>query len=389
MLSSKNIKFLLVGGHLTPALAVLQELKKRGHSNFVWIGRKYTQDGDIRKSAEYKIIKNQNIKFYNLITGKLQRRWTRKNFLIGIKQLFLLPLGLLKALKIILKERPKIIISFGGYLALPVSFWGKLFGSKIVTHEQTITTGLANKWISKFADKILISWEESKNNFPPKKTILTGNPLRNEIFSTKTNNFNFFNDLPIIYVTGGSQGSNNINLCLFEIISKILKFANLIHQTGSSTVTNDYEKALKVKKKLPKKLYTNYIVREHIYGEEIGEVFNKASFIISRAGANTVTELLALGKPSILIPIPWSSNNEQYKNAQVLENIGLTSIITQQELNPDILYDKILSMLNSINNKMGVNQVPLELIKELAKNKVNLRASESIVNEIEHLIDIN
>ncbi len=382
----QNKKIMLIGGHLTPALAVLEELRSRGYSNFVWVGRKYSQEGDERKSSEYKLIKEQGIKFYNLTTGRLQRKWVPNTVKIGLTQFAKIPVGFLQASKIVSKEKPDIVVSFGGYLAFPIVFAAKMQGRKVVTHEQTVVTGLSNKLISKFADKILISWDVLKKHFPEKKTVLTGNPIRKEVLEVSSNDFNFANELPIVYVTGGSQGSNTINWRLLEILSKLLKRANVIHQTGSSTVTKDHERALKARKRLAKKLQANYVIKEHIYGKQIGEVFNKSALVVTRCGANTLTELLALGKPAVLVPIPWSSGNEQMKNAQMLENIGLGTIINQEEITPDLLYEKITFMLDKANGEMAPNDRSWQAVERSAKALASLDASKLIVDEIEKLI---
>ncbi|MBN1915636.1 UDP-N-acetylglucosamine--N-acetylmuramyl-(pentapeptide) pyrophosphoryl-undecaprenol N-acetylglucosamine transferase [Candidatus Dojkabacteria bacterium] len=385
-LEKEKIKFMFVGGHLTPALAVLEELKVQGYTNIVWTGRKYSQEGDKRKSSEFKLIKSKGIKFYNLNTGRLQRKWVLKTLLLGLKNLLMIPFGFLKAFNIVLKEKPDIVISFGGYLALPIVCSAKVLNRKIVTHEQTVVTGLANKFIAKLANRVFISWDISRKYFPAKKTVLTGNPLRKEVFQTGTNDFDFHNDRPIVYVTGGSQGSNTINWRLLEILPKLLKHANVIHQTGSSTVTQDYEKALKKKKRLNKKLQENYVVRKHIFGRQIGEIFAKSTLVVSRSGANTLTELLALGRPAVLIPIPWSSGDEQMKNARMIESIGLATVLTQEEITPDLLYNRILNVLEVVRSGKGLNGYPLDLVRITARSKVKLNAAENIVNEIENII---
>ena len=384
--TKKEIKVMLIGGHLTPALAVYEEMKARGYSDFIWVGRKYSQEGDKRKSSEFKQVRNLGIKFYNLNTGRLQRKWVPNTFLVGLKQLIRLPFGFTQAFSIVSKEKPDIVISFGGYLAFPVVVAAKVLGKKTVTHEQTVVTGLSNEWISKFADKIFISWDISKKFFPEKKTVLTGNPIRKEVFDVGSNDFVFENDLPVVYVTGGAQGSNTINWRLLEILPRLLKYANVIHQTGSSTVTSDYEKALKARKRLHKKLQSHYIVREHIYGKEIGEVFSKSSLVVSRCGANTLTELLALGKPAVLVPIPWSSGDEQKKNAEMLEQLGLATIITQDEISPDLLYERITFMLARTGETTSLNGYTWTAVREAAKSRVNVNAAQAIVDEIEKLL---
>lgn len=162
-------RILITGGHLTPAIAVISELKKRGFTNFVWVGHKKNQKGNIELSAEFLTIKKLEIPFVNLKTGKLSRTWSFATFFNDMKNLCMISAGIIQSSYIIFKYRPSLILSFGGYLAVPVVLVGKILGTKVITHEQTLVTGLANRIISKFADKILISWETSSKFFNTKK----------------------------------------------------------------------------------------------------------------------------------------------------------------------------------------------------------------------------
>jgi UDP-N-acetylglucosamine--N-acetylmuramyl-(pentapeptide) pyrophosphoryl-undecaprenol N-acetylglucosamine transferase len=388
-MSTQNIKkhrILITGGHLTPALAVHAELKKRGYSNFLWVGHKKNQSKSKSISAEYQIVTNEGVKFINLRSGKLIRKWTRETFLNGLMQIIYLKLGFIKAFYIILRYRPKLIMSFGGFLAVPIVFWGKIFRVKVITHEQTIVVGLANKIISKFADKILISWEESKKFFTQKKVIFTGNPIRREIFSKKSECLTkeFDPKLPILYITGGNQGAHEINKRVFEILDKLLEDFNVIHQTGSSSVTGDYlfAKEFKNKLTLPKKC--RYAVRDFIDAAEIGEAFQKSNLILSRAGANTVTEILATGKLCILIPIPWASNNEQFLNANLVKSTGLGYILEQNDaLSSQQLYSVILNALSLIKSGKDWINSDLEECQKRASSLITLDAPVRVANEIE------
>ncbi len=385
-MNNKNQRILITGGHLTPAMAVLHELKKRGYNNIVWVGHKYNQAKNKQLSPEFITVTSNNITFIELKTGKLVRKWTKETFVYGIAQFIYIITGFLKSLFIILKYRPRIIISFGGYLALPVVFWGKLLGSKIVTHEQTIVTGLANKLISKFANKIFISWENSKHFFNPKKTILTGNPVRREIFISKSESLTkgFNKKLPTIYITGGNQGANEINKRVFAVLEKILEDCNVIHQTGNSSVTQDFEKSQELKAKLPYHLKERYVVKDFILENEIGEAMQNADLLLCRAGANTVSEILALGKLAILMPIPWVSFNEQQRNAEMVVNTGLGHILIQKDtLSSETVFQTILFGLTQLKRNKGFNNDDIEKCKEKARLLVNLDAPMIIVDEIE------
>ena len=390
-MNNSNKKLILItGGHLTPAIAVVNELKKRGHNNLIWVGSKHNQKGNKELSPEFLTVKSLGIKFINLKTGKLNRNWSGDTFFSGINNLFLLINGSIKSIYIILRYRPALIMSFGGYLAVPIVISGKLFRRTVITHEQTMVVGLANKIIAKLADKVLISWESSKKYFDKKKTILTGNPIRRDIFIIKSNNLtkNFDKNYPTLLIYGGNQGSHEINSRIFEIIPDILQECNVIHQTGNSSVTQDYKKAQEIKRELPVELQIRYEIRDYITAEEVGEALNKSDLILGRSGANNVSELLALGKLSILIPIPWSSHDEQTKNAHYIADVGLGYVLKQSEnLSSKTVFQTILIGLNQLKTGKGFNGRPIEECKSLGKSKIILDAPQNVVNEIERAMN--
>lgn len=383
-------KIVITGGHLTPAIASLNELKKRGYNKIFWIGVKKNQARNNKKTAEFLTIVKEGIPFFSLTTGKLIRNWEFSTFFYGLKQLFLIPYGFVNALILIIKIRPVIVISFGGFLALPVVFWAKVFRIKIVTHEQTQILGLANKLIAKLAHKVLISWKSSEKFFPKSKTVFTGNPIRREILYSKSSTLtrDFDKSRPILFVMGGNQGSHHINDKIFEILPKLLEDFNVIHQTGNSEATGDYTKALKIKESLNTYISLRYHVKDYIGSDEIGEALNSATIIVCRAGANTITELLATGKLSIIIPLPKSSYNEQVKNALLMESTGLGYYLPQkEEINAEKLYQTILMGLNQFKLGKGFNNKMLSECIETAKSMINLDAPSAVVDEIEKLLN--
>jgi UDP-N-acetylglucosamine--N-acetylmuramyl-(pentapeptide) pyrophosphoryl-undecaprenol N-acetylglucosamine transferase len=329
----------------------VEELVNQKYSNLVWVGTKFSQTDSKNTSAEFNSVNSLGIHFIDFKAGKIWRKVTLKTLSKALLNFLLIPIGFIKAIGIITNEKPKLILSFGGFLALPIVIIGKLFGKKVITHEQTLTVGLANKLISKFANKILISFESSSKYFPKEKTVLTGLPIRNNIFEKGSDKIFFSNNKPIIYITGGNQGSNTINWRLFKILPRLLNNANVIHQVGGSTLTNDIIKAKETKGSLPKELQSNYLYFENTY-DIIGEIFSKSDVILSRSGANTVYEILALGKLAVLIPIPWSSGQEQLLNAQLVAKTGLGFILNQyDEMPPEELFQSLNLALEMLNKK--------------------------------------
>ena len=343
------MKILITGAHFTPAVATIEELKKMDGVEVVYVGRKTTLEGDKALSVESKVLPAMGVKFIPIITGRLQRSFTPYT----IPSLLKIPIGLIQALYIILSEKPDVILSFGGYVAVPVVIVGWLFSIPTIVHEQTITLGLANRINSIFADKIAASFE--KGVLKGEKVILTGNPVRQNILDLSrlpadkagpgdiTEEYSEIfksarkDKKPVILFTGGNQGSHVINLAVEESLDKLLKIACIIHVTGDNKF-EDFERL--------QGLQTGrYLVKKWI-GEEWGVILSQVDLVICRAGINTLNELAYLGKPALIIPI---ASSEQNKNAKYFEELGLVKVLSQSKLSGETLLRNIRLLLNGLN----------------------------------------
>ena len=337
------MKLLITGGHHTSALPVIGLLKKEHLDvEIFWVGHKHTSKGDKNPTLEFIDITKLNIPFFNLHAGKFYKTYDPI-------RLAKIPFGFVHALYLLLKIKPDMILSFGGYLAVPIVIVGKLLGIPSITHEQTVVVGLANKVISRFANKILISWPQSEKYFPTQKTVLTGLPLRAEIFNSTSNTFEINSNLHTVYITAGKTGSHKINTVIGEALPELLKFVNVIHQCGDNSVFNDFTLLEKRYEEIKSEAQGKYILRKFVLKDEIGEAFQKADFIFIRGGAHTVLEAIALKKPAIVVPIPWVSHNEQFKNAQVLNEVGLGYLIEEKNLTKATVLTAIKELESNIN----------------------------------------
>jgi UDP-N-acetylglucosamine--N-acetylmuramyl-(pentapeptide) pyrophosphoryl-undecaprenol N-acetylglucosamine transferase len=359
------MKIVMTGGHHTSALPVIQLLQKHNNIQIEWFGAINSLKGDKNKGLEYKEITALGITFHQLKAGKFYRTF-------DIKRLIRIPFGFFQALYLLTKVRADLIFSFGGYLAVPTVLAGWFLGIPCITHEQTVVSGWANKLISHFASKILITWPSSASFFPQDKTILTGIPLRPEIFKQTSNSFEINSQLPTVYLTGGKTGSHKLNMAVLEKMPEILSVCNLIHQCGDYSETNDFEKLQNKFSQIKTNTIGTYHLRKFVMSEEIGEAFGKASLVIARSGAHIVYDLAALKKPSLLIPIPWVSHNEQYKNAEVLKEAGIAEILEEKDLTPETLFMHTKEMLHNLSNYQKTKS--FDFIKE--------DAAQLIVNEI-------
>ena len=375
----KNVKLVFIGGHHTPALAVVDALARKfeiRNSKFeiFWIGHKYSMWGDKNVSAEYQEITKRGIPFYDLRAGKLYK--TFHPF-----KLMRLPFGFLQAAYYLLKIRPQLIVSFGGYLAPPAVIGGWFLGIPSVTHEQTVIGGWANRLVARFAKKIFVSWEESLERFPKEKVIVTGNPLRKSIFEVKEQLTMSTEQLPTLYITGGKQGSHVINEAVRGELPRLLEKYNVTHQCGRSSVFDDYQELKELSSdggELSSEQRSRYILKDYFTEEEIGAVFAVADVVISRAGANIVYELAALGKPAILIPIPWVSHNEQYQNAKVLADAGSAIILEEKNLSAKSIL--------LCSDELFANLEKYQQGGKRAQKLVRLDAADRIAEEISALL---
>ncbi len=340
------MKLLITGGHLAPALAVIEELKKtKPEADIIFVGRKYALDSEKTVSLEYKEINKRKIPFIPLQAGRL----THLLSLRSLRSLLRIPLGFFNAFFIVRDQRPDDILSFGGYLAVPLVFWASVFRIPVFTHEQTIKTGLANKIIGFFSKKIFVAFKESKTHFDSKKTIVTGNPVRQSIYEIKEKPFSVNKDRPVIYVTGGSLGSHSINEHIKNILPGLLKKYIVIHQAGDTKEYHDFEDLLLYKQELPPDLQNRYFLAKHFFEDEMGYVYSLADLVVGRSGANTFFELVNLKIPAVFIPLPWASGKEQQFHAEIFAKNQTGEIFHQIETSGKLLriIDKMIANIDS------------------------------------------
>ncbi|MBI2620685.1 glycosyltransferase [candidate division WWE3 bacterium] len=335
------MKIVMTGGHHTCALPVIELLKRIDKGvKIYWMGHKYSAKGDKNPSLEYREITKLNIPFFDLKAGKFYKTF-------DILNLIRIPFGFIQALYVLAKVKPGVIMSFGGYLSVPVVLAGWILGVKSVTHEQTLVSGFANRLVSRFAKKVLVGWPSSGKYFPQSKVVVVGLPIRRQVFDKSSNSFEAKNGLPAIYITAGKQGSHKINVLVLESLEKLLSFCNVIHQCGDNSVYGDYDASNKKYSKIVEKspVSGRYFVRRFVTEGEIGEAYAKASLVVSRAGAHTIYELLALKKPALLIPIPWASHDEQNINARFLADCGLAEVLDEASLSPGSFVARVREMV--------------------------------------------
>lgn len=366
------------GGHVSVALSILGELEKRYNNTkemVSYIGGDLAMVGDkSAKSIEEKRMEGRGYRFYKLRAGKLQRYLSFET----IRLLFRSILGFFDAMKYLQHINPDIVISTGGFVSVPVAIASYIFRKPLFIHEQTAAVGLTNKISGYIAKKIFVTFPESLKYFPKEKTKVIGNPIRKEIFEINTgtpllDHLELMkkekSKYPIIYISGGGLGSHVINTAIRDSLLHILNKYQLILQTGDNQTFRDFDVLKKEQGKLPKEKRERIYITKFVTDFEIGAVFNTVDMYMGRSGANTVYELGVLGIPSILIPIPWVTHNEQELNAKVLVNMGIGTILREGNLSRESLINSIDNFYNSLNQKE-------RLIDRLATNSVEILLDE-------------
>jgi UDP-N-acetylglucosamine--N-acetylmuramyl-(pentapeptide) pyrophosphoryl-undecaprenol N-acetylglucosamine transferase len=328
---------LITGGHLTPALAVIEALQQYHDIDIVFVGRTIALEKQHTMSEEERLVQQKNIQFYPLTTGRLTRTFSIDTFISLCK----IPQGFIESFQRIKDSKPDLIVTFGGYIGFPISIVATILGIPIVLHEQSVVPGLSNRIIGRIAKKIFVTYKETSSYFK-KSTDVVGLPIRSNILKPPSQpSFRYPKEYPILYIAGGSTGSVSLNTFIFSILSELLSTYTIIHQTGHVS----YPQSLTYKTSLQPKLSDRYIPLPYIEETDLAWVYKHASLYIGRSGANTVMELLLTGLCAICIPLPWASHKEQEYNAKKMESLGRSIILPQDSLTKEKIFQNIDTLL--------------------------------------------
>lgn len=320
-------------GHVTPNIALLPELKNQGY-DVHYIG---SHDG-----IEKKLIEEFDIPYYGISSGKLRRYFDPKNFSDPFKVLK----GYSEASSLMKKLKPDVVFSKGGFVAVPVVWAAKRRKIPAIIHESDMTPGLANKICIPFATTICANFPETLSALPDGKAVLTGSPIRRELFSgNKLAGLEFCGfhvNKPVILIIGGSLGSAVINDAVRKILPMLLEEFQIIHICGKDKLDENWKNT------------PGYVQFEYVK-KELSDLLDAADLIISRAGANAICEILALRKPNILIPLSAAaSRGDQILNAASFERQGFSYVIKEETLTKDELLSAIHHVYQSKNTYIDV-----------------------------------
>ena len=354
-------KIVLTGGgtagHVTPNLALLPHLREKG-CEISYIG---SYDG-----IEKSLVEAAGVPYYGISSGKLRRYFDPKNFSDPFKVLK----GFFEARKLLKNLKPDVVFSKGGFVSVPVVLAAKTRHIPCIIHESDITPGLANKICIPMAEKVCANFPETMKYLPEDKAVLTGSPIREELFrGNKIAGLDFCGftaNKPVIMIVGGSTGAAALNEAVRNLLPTLLRDYQIIHLCGKGKAAEEYNTA------------EGYRQFEYI-SKEMKDLFAAADLVISRAGANSICELLALRKPHILVPLSAAaSRGDQILNAESFEHQGFSYVLQEENLTNDTLLRAIHHVMEHRQNyidtmeKSKLNEAittVLGLLETVAKNK--------------------
>jgi UDP-N-acetylglucosamine--N-acetylmuramyl-(pentapeptide) pyrophosphoryl-undecaprenol N-acetylglucosamine transferase len=339
------------GGHIFPCIAVIEELRRRGHEGFVWIGQ--------RGGREEEWARRIGVPFYGIKTGKLRRYFSLKNAADGLRVL----IGFFQSFLLLWRLKPDLLFSKGGFVSVPPVIAAHLLGISVVTHESDVVPGLATRIISRFASTICVSFEKTHGFFSDRRVVCTGNPVRKIIREgNREAGMSFLKceeGLPVIMVVGGSSGAAFLNDVTWRMKERFTLPFSLVHQCGVGNLRDDL---------MNRPGYRQYA----FFGDEMGDVIAASDLIVSRAGAGALYEFGCLSKPSILIPLPkTASRGEQIENARSFEEHGAALVIKNEKLNEELLFSTIGRLLSDQDRLKRMGEAAHSLCKPDAENAIS------------------
>ena len=310
-------------GHVTPNIALFPAVKEAGYE-ISYIGS--------YEGIEKELITGQGVTYYGISSGKLRRYFDPKNF----SDPFKVVKGYFQAKKLLKKMKPNIVFSKGGFVSVPVVLAAKRCKIPCIIHESDITPGLANKLAIPSATKVCANFPETLNYLPKEKAVLTGSPIRKELFTgNKIKGLDFCGftaNKPVLLVIGGSTGAASVNNAVRDLLPTLLQQFQVIHLCGKGKTDEAFNGR------------EGYVQFEYI-NKELKDLFAAADVIVSRAGANAICELLALKKPNVLIPLSAAaSRGDQILNAESFERQGFSYVLKEE----DVTNETLLAAINEV-----------------------------------------
>lgn len=341
-------------GHVMPNIALIDHLQQQESAKWY-----FSYIGSYKGIERQLVSAHTNIAYYPIACGKLRRYWSWRNLIDPFKVLY----GIWQSWRLCKKLKPDVIFSKGGFVSLPVVIAGRLCGTPTILHESDLSPGLANRLSNRFVKRILLTFDDSKRYFQSQaKLTVTGLPIRPSLLqgdeAQGLQKLKETHKKPIILILGGSIGSQIINQTIEQTLPQLLELAHVVHVCGKNQINHDLAQQ-----------YTHYHPFEYL-ADELPDILAASDFVISRAGANTLYELLSLHKPHLLIPLSArASRGDQIENAKHFEKLGYSYVLEQDNLDSTQLIQHVKNGLDNLHEQAQRMQAfkptpALELIEQ-------------------------
>lgn len=365
------------GGHLTPLLAVaraLRALAERGELPRPELGEQSLEllYVGVVTEIDRAVLEAAGVPYIHVPSGKIRRYLSGAHRTV-VDFLFRLPLGVVRALRVLFFVMPDVVFSKGGYGSFPVAFAAWIYRIPILLHETDIVPGVANRSLVRFSSAVAVSFRAAESSFPAKKVFVSGTPLR-AAFERLTDpvaarqRLRLADTKPVVFVTGGSQGAQRLNTALLSVLPRLLPIAQVIHQVGEKNLPAVRDFVGKDLRELPG--IEDYHAAGFLSEDDMASAFVAATLVVSRAGGTALAEIAAAGKPAILIPLREAAQQHQWENAYFFREQGAAAVLDETNLTPELFFSIVQRTLH--------NAKDLHLMAERARGLHRPGAAEEI-----------
>ena len=359
------------GGHFYPLIAIAEALKEESVKRGSVTPELYYFGPD---EYDKEALAAMSIRFVYCPSGKKRRYFSPKNFFDIFKVLY----GMYVAFTKLFLIYPDVIMSKGGYTSVPVVLAGWFLRIPIVVHESDAVPGKANKLAAHFARYIAVTYPDTLEKFPKKKTAISGIPVRKALLEPVSGNvystLGVEENVPIILVFGGSQGAERINTLVLDSLDELLPNYSIVHQTGDAHFEDVKNTASSLISN--QDLLSRYHPIAFLQGPTLNQAMHAASMIISRAGSGSIYEIALHGKPSIIIPIPEAISHDQRTNAYAYARTGAAAVIEEENMRDNLLAAEINRIIGDQEMYRAMGQAALSFAEPYAAEKVALTLIE-------------
>lgn len=363
-------------GHFYPIIAVAEQINKLAEDEkFFDIELFYMAD----QPFDERLLFDNGITFKKTATGKMRRYFSFKN----IADIFRTGIAVIKAIGQLYKLYPDVVVGKGGYASFPALFAARFLRIPVIIHESDSVPGAVNKWAGKFADKIAISYPSAAKYFPKERTALTGNPIRSVLLNPTTEGakelLNLEDNVPVIFIVGGSQGAQIINGAVMQILPELVGRYQIIHQTGANNIDEVRSTANALLK--DSEHAGRYKPFAFLDDLALRMTAGVTDLVISRAGS-TIFEIAVWGLPSIIIPITESNGDHQRTNAYTYARAGACEVIEEKNFTPHLLLSEVNRLIDTPEERSTMSQNAQQFARVDAAEKI-AREIISILHEHE------